>query len=296
MKVGVVGLGAMGKAIAHNLLKAGYQVTVWNRSPHPVEELVQAGATRAADIREALQGDVVLSVLFDDVAVRTVFLESGALASAARTGLVHACLSTISIPLAQELAAEHERNGVGYVAAPVFGRPAAAAAASLNFVTAGTQAATGVVNPVLSALGRTWPVGVEPHHANLAKLAGNFLIGSAVEAMAEGAALLHANGANAPAFLSVMAETLFASPIYRLYAGACGGGPSPGARSGLALPLKDNGLLLEAARSAGAYLPLAELVRNRLQKAQGRGLGDHDWSEALATIATERGGESDRRV
>lgn len=282
--IGVVGLGAMGKAIAVNLLKAGFQTTVWNRSPEPVDELVSQGAVDAKHLSEVLKCDVVLSVLFNDAAVREVFLDSGVLA-AAPSGTTHVCMSTISSALAGELLEAHSRRGIAYVGAPMFGRPDVAAAAKLNIVTAAAPDLLEKVEPVLSVLGKTWRVGDEPRIAHIAKIAGNFMIGCAIETMAESAALISLNGGDPGLFLTMLGETLFNSFIYRSYGSAVASGKSPGAPSGLQLPLKDVGLTLGEARAVGTRTPFATALQERLNYADGQGLGGEDWSVALASVA-----------
>lgn len=284
MEIGVIGLGAMGKNIAANLLKAGYSVKVWNRSPGPVEEAVCAGATPAATVREVFGCQVVLSVLFDDASVRDVLLAEDVLPNAGQ-GTVHVCMSTISTGLAETLTKAHDARGIRYVAAPMFGRPDMAAAARLHMVTAGDPEALSAVTPVLSALGTVWNVGDDPRIGHLAKIAGNFMIGCAIEAMAESSALIVSRGGDPGPFLSMLGETLFAAPIYKSYGAAIAQNRSPGVPSGLTLPLKDVRLTLGEGGRAGLHLPLADLLRQRLQSAAEAGMMDDDWSVALAANA-----------
>jgi 3-hydroxyisobutyrate dehydrogenase-like beta-hydroxyacid dehydrogenase len=295
MDVSVIGLGAMGRAIAANAIKAGHRVIVWNRSRDKMDELARLGAVPAADVEAALQADIALSVLFDDAAMRAIFLDGSGLAKAA-PGLLHANLSTISVALAKELEDVHAAHRLHYVAAPMFGRPEAAVAGRVNFVVAGEAAMLGRVTPVLESSGRCWVVGSRPHHAHLAKIAGNFMISCAIETMAESIALMEANGADAAPFIEAMTSTLFAAPIYQLYGRPMGERRELSPPSGLALPLKDNGLARDA--SPTATLPLAELLRDNLTRAMNEGLGGKDWSTALAQVARSRlaGARGDRRT
>ena len=291
MKIGVIGLGAMGKAVAGNLLKAGYETVVWNRSSAAVEELVAKGAFGAKSAAEATKCDVLLSLLFDDGAVRDIFLDGDALVSAS-PGSIHVCMSTISSTVAKELAGAHEKRGLHYVAGPMFGRPDAAAAAKLNIAISGAQEILDRVEPILSLLGKVWRVGDDPLSGHLAKIAGNFMIGCAIEAMAEAAALITSQGGSSAPFLAMMGETLFSSPIYRLYGGAISSGKSPGAPSGLALPLKDVGLALGEASVGGLDLPFAKVMREQMTNAKNHGYGDEDWSTALAKNAGQTSADS----
>ena len=215
MNVGFLGLGAMGSAMASNLLAAGHALTVWNRSEGPTEPLASLGARVARTPGRAVQGPVVHSMLANDQAVREVFLEGGVLDEMDR-GTVHVNHATISVALARELAEAHAQRGLGYVAAPVFGRPDMAAAARLNIVVAGHPAVVESVRPLLEVLGsRLWPVGEAPERANVVKLAGNFMLASAIESMAEATALTRAHGVSAADFLEIMTSTLFAAPAYQ---------------------------------------------------------------------------------
>lgn len=289
MDIGFIGLGSMGSAMAANLVKAGHDVKVWNRSPEAARAV--AGATPVAAPQDAFGGEAVLTMLADDAAVRAVVLESGALAAAPK-GLVHVMMATISIALVDELVAAHRDAGLGYVAAPVFGRPPAAAAAQLNIVAAGDPAAVARVQPLLDVLGtRTWPLGDEPRRANAAKLAGNMMIALAIEAMAEATSLTEGYGVSSRDFLDIVTSTLFASPSYKSYGGNIAEGRYEPAGFKLRLGLKDVNLAIAAAAANGTALPAADLVRDHLMDGIAQGLGDKDWS-ALAAVAHRRAGLS----
>jgi 3-hydroxyisobutyrate dehydrogenase-like beta-hydroxyacid dehydrogenase len=193
MEVGFIGLGAMGRAMAATLLKAGHRVRIWNRSSAPVEELARQGAEPVKEAGLAF-GGVVISMLADDESMREIIL-GRRLVEAAPPGTVHVNMATISVRFAELLTTEHRRHGVQYVSAPVFGRPDMAAAGQLNIVAAGDDAAIDRAQPVLDAIGqRTWRVGAEPRQANAVKLAGNFMIAAAIETMGEAAAMVERYG------------------------------------------------------------------------------------------------------
>jgi 3-hydroxyisobutyrate dehydrogenase-like beta-hydroxyacid dehydrogenase len=265
MQVGIVGLGAIGKAIVPHLLKAGLRTVIWNRTPEAGDVLVARGAIRADNVGDAFRSDVVLSLLFDDDAVRSVILESNVLTSA-RPGMVHVCMSTISTAAARDLAAAHARCGVAYVAGPFLGRPEAAAAAALNILTAGEPADLDRVEPVLSLLGRTWRMGADPQIGHLAKIAANFMLGSAIEAMEESAVLMSARGGDPAALLVMLSETLFAAPFYRQMAPAIGAGAFVRSPEMLKIMLKDLGLAAAEGADAGAELPFADVMLDRLKR------------------------------
>jgi len=191
MRIGFIGLGRMGVGMAANLVASGQEVTVYNRSPGKAHGLVEKGARAVAQIAEACRGDAVLSMLSDDAAVEAVVFGEGGVLASLREGAIHVSLSTISVALSQRLAAAHATAGQAYVAAPVLGRPEAAAAAKLFIVAAGPPHAVETCSPLFEAIGqRTFHFGAQAHVANLIKLSGNFLIGSAIEALGEAMALV----------------------------------------------------------------------------------------------------------
>lgn len=287
MKVGFIGLGAMGSAMAGNLVAAGHTVTVWNRSAAACEPIVSLGAKLASSADRAAQGDVLCSMLANDQAVREVFLDGGLLDAMDR-GTVHVNHATISVELTRQLVEEHEKRGLEYVAAPVFGRPDIAAAAKLNILVAGKLSAVHAVMPLLEAMGtRVWPLGDAPDHATVVKIAGNFMLASAIESMAEASALTRAYGVSAADFLEVMTSSLFAAPAYQGYAKLIAEQRFKPAGFSLPLGFKDVGLAQSAAESARVPLPFAGVLRDSLLEAMAAGDEDLDWS-ALALVAARR--------
>ena len=229
-------------------------------------------------------------MLADDTAVREVVLDSGMLDRAARGG-IHVNMATISVALTEELTEEHHRRGLHYIAAPVFGRPEAAAARQLNIVAAGEGAALDRVQPLLDAMGqRTWRLGAEPKEASAAKLAGNFLIAAAIECMGEAVVMVERYGVRPAAFLEILGNTLFAAPVYRNYGALIADRRYEPAGFRLELGLKDVRLALAAAESARTPMPVASLLRDHLLEAVAQGDGQRDWS-ALAEVARRHAGE-----
>lgn len=289
MDVGFIGIGGMGAAMVPHLVGAGHRVSVWNRDPKAAAAL--EGVTVAASPAAAFENEAVVTMLSDDKAVRSVIIDSGALASA-RKDCIHVMMSTISVALVEELQALHRSAGIAYVAAPVFGVPAAAAKAQLNIMVAGDPDAVATVQPLFDALGqKTWPLGGDPKHANIAKIAGNMMITLAIEAMGEATALTESYGLKAADFLDVITNTILASPSYKRYGGFIATNIyEPGFK--LTLGLKDVDLALEAARSKNAVLPAATIVRENMMDAIDRGLGAKDWS-ILAKMTRLRAGLPD---
>jgi len=289
MDIGVIGLGGMGSGMAANLLKAGHRVVVWNRSPEPVAKLMALGAVAASSPGDALQGEAAFTMLADDQAVRDVVLESGAL-DAAKAGLVHVVSATISVALAQELETRHADRGLGYVAAPVLGRPDAAEQGQLNILVAGSEASVVKVQPLLDAIGkRSWRVGEAPHQANVAKLQVNFMIAAAIETMAEAFTVAEKSGVNPSFMYELITETLFSAPAYKTYGQFIVDQQFEPAKFKLKLGLKDIRLALAAGEAVDAPAPLAALLRDNFIDAIAHGGANLDWA-GLATVARRRAG------
>ena len=288
MDVGFAGLGAMGRGMARRLLAAGHRVTVWNRSPGPVAELVADGAV-AADGPDALwQAEAVVSMLADDAAVEAVLLDGGALAAARAE--VHVNMATVSPALARRAAELHALHGVGYVAAPVLGRADVAAAGNLAVLAAGPARLLDRVEPLFEAMGRrTWRLGDRPETANIAKIGANFMLVSAIEALSEATALAEANGLAAADLLDVLTGTVFPGPVYSGYGAMIAERRYEPAGFRLALGLKDVGLALDSAAEARVPMPVAGVLRDSLTEALAHGRGGLDLA-ALAETARQRAG------
>jgi 3-hydroxyisobutyrate dehydrogenase-like beta-hydroxyacid dehydrogenase len=289
MKVGFIGLGHMGAAMAGNLLKAGHEVTVYNRTPEKAGALVARGAKVAATVAEACQGDAVLTMLANDEAVESVVLGRDGIAASLRREALHVSSSTISVALSRRLAQEHTNKGQRYVAAPVFGRPEAAAAAELVVVAGGEPDALHVARPLLSSLGRKlFVVSDTPEAANLVKLSGNFLNASVIESLGEALALITKGGVDRERYLEILAS-LFNAPAYNIYGALIASGRFEPA--GFAAPLgqKDIRLLLTAADTLGVPMPVASLLRDRFLRLLAQGGERLDWS-AIGGLAAKDAG------
>ena len=289
MKVGFIGLGAMGAGMARGLMAAGHEISVWNRSPEPAEKLQRDGARRLLAPRDAFRCEAVVTMLADDAGMRTVLLESNALEKADRE-VVHIVCATISVALAKELTEAHRIAGIDYVAAPVLGRPDVAAEGELNILAAGSSKAIERARPVLEAIGKkVWEIGDEPYKANLAKLAVNFMLASAIETMGEAFALAHRYDVDAEVLRDLITDTLFATPAYKVYAPAIAARKFEPAGFKLPLGLKDVRLALTAGEAAGVPLPFASILRDNFIDALAHGDGEKDWS-AIADVAWRRPG------
>jgi 3-hydroxyisobutyrate dehydrogenase-like beta-hydroxyacid dehydrogenase len=285
MRVGFIGLGRMGSGMARNLLRAGHEVLVFNRSREKAEALVAEGARVAGSPAGACHGpEAVMTMLADDQAVEQIVFGEDGVASALPEGAVHISSGTISVALARRLAAEHGRRGQGYLSAPVFGRPDAAQSKKLLVVAAGPLELVDRCRPLFDAIGRqTFVAGSDPFQANALKLCGNFMIAATLEAFGEAFATLGKAGVPAHTFLEVM-NMLFGSPVYANYGRMIADGKFEPAGFALRLGLKDVRLVLAAADEFAAPMPLASLIRDRLLSAMAHGQADLDWS-SLARVA-----------
>ena len=288
MNVGFLGLGTMGKAMAANLIKAGHTVTVWNRSPGPFAELAALGATVAKTPADAFHGDAVISMLADDASTNVIITDD--LLAGAPTGIVHVNMATVSVAAARSLSERHKACGLNYVAAPVFGRAEVAVAAKLNIVAGGSDEAINSVQPLFDAMGqKTWRAGVDPAHANLVKISGNFMLAASIEMLSEAFALTEKGGVDPKLFAEIMTSTLFAAPAFKIYSEVINARRFEPAAFKLALGLKDVSLALEAGHASQTPLPMASLVRDHFLEALAAGHAEKDWS-ALSTIVRRNAG------
>jgi 3-hydroxyisobutyrate dehydrogenase-like beta-hydroxyacid dehydrogenase len=280
----------MGQSIARNLLKAGHEVIVYNRTRSRAEELRAEGAIVAASPAEACQAPIIFSMLADDRAVEDVFFGPGGALKALPKSAIHISLSTISVALSRRLAEAHAAAETGYIAAPVFGRPEAAAAAKLTIVAAGRAEWIEKCRPLFEAIGRKLAViGNEPWQANVFKLSGNFLIASMLETLGEAFALLRKSGIDPKEFIDIVNGGLFQSPVYENYGKLIAERrfQPPGFR--MTLGLKDTRLLLEAADPAVVAMPVASVLRDQFMSGVARGKGDLDWA-GISEVAAENAG------
>lgn len=290
MRVGFIGLGKMGSAMAASLLNAGHEVTVYNRTLEKAQPLLEKGARKAASVAEACTGAVVITMLADDSAVEgTVFADAGVLNTLGKDA-IHISASTISIALADKLAAAHSKQGQRFVSAPVFGRPEAAASAKLFIVAAGSAGALDECAPIFGAMGqKTFRFGEKPSSANLVKVSGNFLIASTIEMLAEAMALVAKGGLEQHQYLDFLTSTLFSAPIYKTYGTLIAEKKFKPAGFAAPLGLKDARLALAAGDGLRVPLPLASLVRDRFLALLARGDETLDWS-AISMLAAEDAG------
>ncbi len=295
-KIGFVGLGAMGLPMATNLLASGFHLTVYNRTASKAEPLIAKGARRAERAGDvAHPGGIVVSMLADDASVKALVTGEDALAERIAPDGIHISMSTVSPATTRELAAYHAMRGSVMVAAPVFGRPIQAQAKQLRVCVSGPADAKAKVRPIIEAMGQeVFDFGDNPGAANVVKLAGNFMIAAALEAMGEAVAMMRKSGVDPAAALEMLVKTIFAAPVYQGYGPVIAHGVFTPAGFRLPLGLKDIDLVLQTAGVANAPMPMASLLRDRFISAIAKGRADLDWS-AIALGAADDAGLKESR-
>jgi 3-hydroxyisobutyrate dehydrogenase-like beta-hydroxyacid dehydrogenase len=229
-------------------------------------------------------------MLADDRAVGDLAFADGGVVASLSPGALHVSMSTISVELSERLTAAHATKRQRYLAAPVFGRPDAAAAAKLFIVAAGPTDCIATAQPLFDAIGqRTFIVAERPSAANLVKLSGNFLIAAAIEALGEAVALVAKGGVDRKLYVELLTSTLFAAPAYRTYGGLIAEQRFEPAGFAAPLGLKDLRLALAAADGLEVPMPMASLLRDRLLALMAQGGTNQDWS-AIARLAARDAG------
>jgi len=290
MEIGFVGLGSMGEPIARNLLKAGHQLIVYNRTRSKADELAREGARVASSPAEAAQAGTVFTMLADDSAVEDVVFGEQGILRGLKPGGVHSSVSSISPGLSRRLQKAHSDAGQHYVASPVFGRPDSAAGAKLVVLAAGNKEGLQRMQPLFDAIGqKTHLVGHEAWHANVIKINGNLMIANTIELFGEIFAVLRKSKIDPKQFLEIVNGSLFKSPVLQTYGTIIAEQRFEPAGFKLKLGLKDVKLALTAAEDVTAPLPIASLLRDRYLSAMARGDGDKDWSAVAAESAVEAG-------
>lgn len=286
MKLGFVGLGRMGQAMARRVLDGGHDLVVFNRTAQKASGLAAAGARVAPSLADACrERDVVISMLADDSALETVGLGAGGLRDALPAGAIHLAMGTHGVGAIRTLAEAHADAGQVLVAAPVLGRPDAAAAGQLGIVAAGPGEAVRRCEPLFQCIGRrVFPAGEKPEGATAIKLANNFLIGCAIEAMGEAYSLVRKYGVVPQVLYDVLTEGLFSAPVYKIYGKIIAEQAYDNVGFTTSLALKDANLVMAAADAARVPMPSAGTLRDRLLGAMAHGDGERDW----AVIAREQ--------
>jgi len=294
MKIGFIGLGSMGSGMARNLIKAGHDLIVYNRTRSRAEELQRLGAKVAETPAAAAAGaEALITMLADDRAVQELIFEPGRAIHSLTAGAVHISMSTISVALSRRLQKAHAEKHQHYVAAPVFGRPDAAAAAKLFIVAAGPSQQLEKFRSLFSVMGqKLFVINEDAPAANLIKLSGNFLITTVIESLAESFALMRKSGVDPHKFLEILTDSLFSAPVYKNYGAMIAADKFEPVGFKMPLGFKDNRLVLAAAEEVAVPMPMASVVHDRFVAAMAQGLENADWS-AIAHLAYKNAGLTD---
>jgi 3-hydroxyisobutyrate dehydrogenase-like beta-hydroxyacid dehydrogenase len=280
----------MGLAMATNLLKAGFGLRVYNRTIEKARPLLEQGARLVRSPAEAAEpGGVVVTMVSDDRALEEVTVGTNGLLGRLGDG-IHLSMSTIAPRTAHRLAGLHREQGASYVASPVFGKPEVAAKAKLWIVTSGDAKAKARVRPLQEALSqRVFDFGDEPGAANVIKLAGNFMLGAAIESMAEAFTLAQKHGVPRQQTYEFFSQTLFDCFVYRDYGELIASEHYQPIGAKPSLIRKDYGLILDAANEGLVPMPLAHLIHERLTATVAKGREDADWAGFAREVSESAG-------
>jgi 3-hydroxyisobutyrate dehydrogenase-like beta-hydroxyacid dehydrogenase len=280
MKIAFIGLGRMGQAMARRILDAGHDLAVYNRTPDKVQALAAAGAKVMGSIEEAARyGEGVFTMLADDAALEDVARQRGGLLQSLPKGGIHICAGTHGVGLIRALDAAHAAAGQILLATPMLGRPEAVASGQAGIVLGGRAESLAHFRPLFEAIGRrSFEAGASPAAAAAIKIANNFVLGCAIEAMGEGFSLVRKYGVAPPVFYDVMTDGLFAAPAYKIYGKIITEERYQPAGQRAVLGLKDANLALAAGEAVGVPLPSGNVWRDRLVGALAHGEGEHDWA------------------
>jgi 3-hydroxyisobutyrate dehydrogenase-like beta-hydroxyacid dehydrogenase len=288
MRIGFIGLGQMGRGMAERLLERGHELVVWNRTRAATQALEERGAHAVSHAEHALQAEVVITMLADDVALETVWVDPD-LPRRMPASTVHLNMASVSLAMARRLTALHATCDKHYVSAPVFGRPHAARLGALDIIAAGPREPLTRCVPLFEALGKRWfDLGSDAAQANIVKIARNYLLGTIVESLGEAFALVAKSGVEPARFLDIITSTSMSAPAYRNYGRMIIETPEEPTFT-LKLGMKDVELALQAGDETGVPMPMAGVIRDQHAAAIARGYGERDWA-ALGNYIAEQAG------
>jgi 3-hydroxyisobutyrate dehydrogenase-like beta-hydroxyacid dehydrogenase len=280
MKVGFIGLGRMGQAMARRLLDAKHDIGAYNRTPDKIKDLVAGGAKPLGSIEQACRyGAAVFTMLADDAALADVAGQKAGLLDSLPKGGVHICSGTHGVTIINTLTAQHKERGQILVTAPMLGRPEVVASGQAGVVVGGPAQALSACKPLFEAIGRrSFEAGSDPASATAIKIANNFVLGCAIEAMGEGFSLVRKYGVVPNVFYDVMTDGLFNCSAYKVYGKIMVDESYAKVGQMAVLGLKDADLALVAGGAVGVPLPSGNVWRDRLVGAVAHGDGGKDWA------------------
>ncbi|MFI5130254.1 MAG: NAD(P)-dependent oxidoreductase [Chitinophagales bacterium] len=287
MKIGFIGLGNLGAPIAENVLKKTKQLFIFNRTASKGKMLVEKGAVLCHTVKElAALCDVVFTVVSDDEALKEITEGDEGIAANLKTGGIHISISTILPATAKLLSSLHRQYDNYYLASPVMGRPEIAREGKLNFFVSGDKEILQKAKPILLYAGAAavWEFGEKADAANVAKLCSNFLIAAAIESMAEGIQLARKSGLDPGAWMSILTQTLFNSPVYTNYSAILLNESFQQAAFSLRLGLKDVSLMMKQALIVQAKMPIGKTIQQQFTDSMDNGLGEYDWTAVALAL------------
>ncbi|MEH2378526.1 MAG: NAD(P)-dependent oxidoreductase [Nostoc sp.] len=288
-RIAYLGLGIMGSGMATNLLKAGYDVTVWNRNPESCKPLIEQGATQAQTPAQAVENaEVIIYSLADDRAVEDVVFGQDGILSKVRSGQIAIDTSTVHPDTSRKEAAAYAEKDVEFLDAPVFGSKNESASGGLWFVVGGKRDVFERVKPILSPLSETLHYLGDTGKGTAMKLVGNSLVATQIEALGEAMVLATKAGLNPKDVLDVLHVVDFRSPIFD------GVGKMLVNRDftpsfALKHMLKDANLIARFAQDLNSPTPAAAMVRETLKVAVNQGWGEENASALIKALELEAG-------
>lgn len=290
-RIAYLGLGIMGRGMAANLLKARHSVTVWNRSPEPVEALVKLGARRADTPADAVKdADLILYCLSNDAAVEAVVFGENGILAGVKAGQVAVDLSTVHPATSHREVAAYRAKGVDFLDAPVFGSKNEAANAGLWIVVGGERAVYERLKPVLAALSETTHYLGGAGQGSAMKLVGNLVVAAQLEALGEALTLAVKAGLNPRDVLGVLHVTDFKSPIFD-GVGAALLDRNFDTSFALKHLLKDANLIARFAQDLNVPTPAAAATREVIKAAVNQGWGEENASAMIKLLELQAGVE-----
>lgn len=290
-RLGFIGVGQLAQPMVKHLLDQGYEVLVHNRRRDPLKELISSGAVFCERPEDAVtEGGILFNCLPDDEAILSIFHGHSKIFEKLGKNGLHVSMATISPHASQTIHERHAKLGGVYCVATVMGRPDAVVNKKQVYLLAGEPSDLDRIRPILEKIGsRTFTFGDEPHVANAAKLAFNFLIASAIEAMAESFTFATKNGVDVEQFHAAITETLFASPVYKNYGRAVLDKRFTEPLFRLALGAKDVDLICATARRSRSPMRIASVLQDRMTASLAKGRENFDWTGIAIDVEEDAG-------
>jgi len=290
LKIGFIGLGKMGAGICSNIQKAGFELSVYNRTQSKMEPFVKAGALGCKSPKEvATKSDIIFTSLMDDQSMIGVVTGESGILDGLKEGGVHTCLTTISVKMAEKLESLHREKGCIYLSGPVLGRPDAAATGELKTFLSGDADAIESCKPVIkSYTTMAFPVGNKAAEAISMKVCANYMVISIIEMMGEIYTFAEKSELNAD-MLQMMFQMAFAEPVMKMYAEKIKNRDFDEAGFDLVGGLKDVTIYEDAFTNVQAIPGIARIVKDKLVTAVAHGMGLKDWSAVYEITRMQAG-------